>query len=148
MLKNIILFLIIIITSYLIIVFKLPNLASTIENTIWINWLWNKIIEFKNTTNWIVTNIPTKDEVNNAYDDFYSWAIDFKDNFKEWATITKNKINDIRKTVNSAQDTYNDIKWWIDDAKEFIDSASWAINQAKDLLENVSDITNNTWTIN
>lgn len=151
MLKNLLLFIIILITLYLLAVFNAPNLANNIENIIWIEGLWNKITNFKSTTDWVVTNIPSREEFNKAYDDFYSWALEFKDNIETWADITKDKINTIRETVWWSQETYEDIKEWIKDAKDFIDSASWVINQTKDIIEDVSEINTiitNTWIIN
>ena len=141
MIKNIFLLIVILVAGYMVIVFQSPQLASNIEKTIGIEWIGNQIREFKNTTDSIVTDVPSREEFEKAYEEIYTWALEWKETIQDWAEKTKDAIDTVRETVSWAQDTYNEIKEGIDDAVEFIDSNSWKIKEAKELIQWVSDLT-------
>lgn len=136
---------ILMITIYLLLVFKTPNIAMHIEKTIWIEWMATDIVKIKDTYDNVVTEIPSKYELK-------KWALDFKEKFIEWVEITKSKIDSIRTTASWAEDTYNDLKEWYDKAKDFINTNSWKIDDIKKAINDVSNITNtinsNSWIIN
>lgn len=151
MLKNIFLFILIFFVLYILSIFKAPDLASSIEQSLGIQWFNAFVINFKETFDDIVTNFPTQDELKNAYETAQSWALEFKDNFENWLNITKDKIDTIRETLSWAEDTISDIKENIDAAKDFYDANSWTIDDIKNTIDTISEISQeitNTWTNN
>jgi len=127
-----ILSIIILITSYILLVFNIPVLANNIAKIIWTEKLNNKIIELRDFLNKNSTNIPSKNE-------FISWAIDVKNNVLNWVDSTKEKIDSIRQTLSWAETKYNNIKNWYNDVQEFIKTNSWTINNMKNVIKKVSN---------
>lgn len=151
MIKNILLLWFIFIIVFIILIFKTPDFALKIESTLWINWLSQFLLWFKWTYDETVTNIPTKAELENAYDTVQSGALDFKDKFEDWLNLTKEKIDWVREKAWDIENTYNDLKWTYDEAKEFINTNSWKIEEIKEVIETISDVTwtlTNTWETN
>ncbi|MDR2411962.1 MAG: hypothetical protein LBD88_05405 [Candidatus Peribacteria bacterium] len=67
MIKKILWFLVIVFVLYILLIFTYPNLADKIENKLGIKSFNEFIRNFKTTLDDICTNLPTKDEVKNAY---------------------------------------------------------------------------------
>ena len=151
MINKILLSILIFAVIYILLIFKVPTLASIIEDTLWIKWFNEFIIWSKWTYDDTITKLPSAEELTGSYSEAYSWAINIKENILEWADYTRDKIDWFREAMSWAEETYKDIKDWIDTAKDFIDNASWALNDTKELIDNVSVIKEtltNTWTTN
>lgn len=132
-------------------IFKIPQIAWLIENILWINWFNQFVLSFKSTWDDIFTNIPNNNELNDAFDNVYSWALDFKTKFEDWLGVTKDKIDWFRETASGIENTYNELKDTYDKAKGFIESNSWTIDDIKEVIETISDranIVTNTWETN
>lgn len=140
MLRKIIWSIILFLVIYILLIFKAPGIAWVIENIIWINWFNNFILWAKSTYDETVTNIPSKDELQNTYNTVQSWAIEFKENFEIWVEITKEKIDAFRATMSWAESTYNDLKDWFNDAKDFIDTNSWIVDDIHNTIKTLSGI--------
>jgi hypothetical protein len=67
MIKKILWFLVIIFVLYLLLIFIYPNFADNIESKLGIQPFNNSIRNFKTKLDNIYTNLPTKDEVKDAY---------------------------------------------------------------------------------
>lgn len=134
-------FLIIFFVSYILSIFKAPILASAIEKVLWIEWFNEFILSFKSTYDDAVTNMPTKDELKNAYNVVHSWAVEFWENFEIWVDYTKKQIDWIRETLSWAENTYNDITDWYLKTKDYINTNSWVLQDVRDTIESFSGIT-------
>ena len=147
---------VILVVIHILLIFKAPEIATLIEKTLWINWFTEFVIWSKSTYDNAINKLPNSQELNNSYNDAFSWANKLKENVLDWAEYTKDKIDWFRNVMSWAENTYNDLKDWINTAKEFIDTASWAINDTKELIDNVNKVTEtltnswetNTWTTN
>lgn len=149
--KKILLMLVILITIYILIVFKVPELWKSLGELFWTTNFNEFILKHSDTFNKTVTDIPTKDELIDTYNKAYSWAIDIKDNVIDWAETVKSTIDDIRVTLSWAEDKINNVKDKYDQAKDFIDSNSWRIQELQNSIDNIREINdslNNTWTTN
>ena len=161
MIKKIFLSLLIIFILYILIIFNIPSLWLKIENILWINWFNNFILKSKKTYDETVTNIPTKEEVIETYDTVYSWAVELKNNLKEWLDNTKKQVDNIRETLQETKDNYYELKENINEAKDFIENASWTLKNTinsntwliewtKEIYESIKELENeiyNTWII-
>ncbi len=139
-LKKLSLVILIIVTLFILAVFKLPTLSNTIEWWVWLDGISDTIRWVKTTVDQVSTDIPTKDELKDTYYRAYSWAIDAKDNVEEGITDTKNLIDSFRKTLSWAEAMYNDAKWVYEDTKEVIDDVQDKIETAKDILEDGQEL--------
>jgi len=149
LLQKLIWFFIIFFISYILLIFNSPTIAWAIEKVLWIGWFNNFVLKFKWAYDTTVTNIPTKDELKNAYDIAHSWAIEFWENFKMWAEFTKDKIDWYRETLSWAEWTYNEVKDWYNEIKDYVNTNSWMIDEIRNTIETFSWITDslsNTWT--
>ncbi len=134
MFKKIIWILILCILTYLILIFNFPIFAGALENALWIKWFNHFILSFKYDYDESKTNIPSQNELKVAYDDVYSWAIDFREKFVDGLYITKSKIDNVRETLNNTKEKYDDVKEWYDDVKQTIDT-----------IVEISNKLTNTW---
>ena len=150
MLKNLFLFFIILSTWYTVTVFKAPELANQIEKTLWINWLNQFIIDFKNTIFWISENLPDANEIIDIYNNTLSWAIDTKNKTVDWVNTVKEWIDSVRVTLSWANQKYNEIKKDIDNVKQSIDSTVDTISKTADIINDFSDTVNSSlsWSLN
>ena len=139
MLNKIFWWFILIIVLYLLLVFKAPVITLGIEKTIWIKWITEFVINFKNKYDDTVTTIPSKSEVQDTYNVIYSWAVDYKEKFVNWANVTKWKIDIIREKISWAEDTYNELLDWYEDVKESYDDAKVFIDENKEKLDIIKD---------
>lgn len=110
-------------TIYILLIFKAPTLANQIEQLIWIDWFNEKVIELKETFDYMVTKAPSKEEIEAAY----SWA-------KEKVDEAKEKIDDLREKAWEIEDTYNKANDFIDDASEKIDKAREVVNTINEII--------------
>jgi hypothetical protein len=67
MIKKIFWFLVIVFVSYILLIFTYPSLADNIESKLGIKPFNEFVRNFKATVDDIYTNLPTKDEVKDAY---------------------------------------------------------------------------------
>lgn len=139
MLKNILLWIVIMFVWYILLIFTSPKIAWNIANILGLNWFNEFVLKLKSGYDQTVTNLPTKEEVLDTYEKVYSWAIEVKTNVKNWINTTKNTIDDIRETLSWAEDTFNDIKDWVNKAKDFIETASWTLNNTVETIDNFSE---------
>lgn len=148
MLNKIFWFFVLIVVVYLLLVFKAPTIAWVIEKWIWVKWLSEFVLNFKNKYDDTVTKIPTEREVQDTYNVIYSWAVDYKEKFINWAEVTKSQIDAIRNKISWAEDTYNDLKEWYDDVKEGYNEAKEFIDENSDRLDAIkkaiNEVSNNT----
>lgn len=150
MLKKFLLFILIILIIYILLVFNIPLLASNIEKIFWINWLGQRIIDFKKTTDRVYTNIPTQEEFKEAYLKTLEWAENLKEETLSWANNVKWKIDNVRETISWAVDSYNTVKTSVEDTKKQIETT---VNTIKTTTEKINTITNavenfSSWTLN
>jgi len=119
---------------YWVTVFAAPELASKIDNLVWMPWFSDQIRGTKDNIDWAITDIPSIDE-------FKSWALDIKEKFSDWVTTTKDTIDSIRGWAQTVEDTYNDAKDTFEDAKAVFEDAWEKVNQLKWVVDSVSELT-------
>lgn len=141
MLLKLILILVIIATSYIVAVFQVPEVADSIWSIVGLEELNKKIRDGKDTYDTVVTDIPTKSELVDTYDQAFSWAVDIGNTIKWKIDLTKDKIDTVRSTLSGAEDTYNDLRGTIWEAKELIDTTTEKINEVKWTIEQVWEMT-------
>lgn len=144
---SVILFVILFILS----VFKAPDLAQSIADLAGFPNLPTKIVQAKEKYDQVVTNMPTKEEIENQYNLTISWAIEIKENITNWVQTTKDKVDSLRETMSGAEEKLNELKETYNDAKDFLDETSQKIDQAKQLIEDtqaVIDNVQNSWETN
>lgn len=134
MLKKLLFALLIIGVSYLLLVFKFPELTDKIE---WFFWLSiNETIRMKKQeVQDFSTTLPEK------YSPVLSWAIETKDKVVEWVYDAKEKIDDIRVTLSWAEDTLNKAKETVNDINEIKTEIEGIIQTGSKIL-NSSGTTN------
>ena len=149
MLQKIFWFFVLIFIVYLLLIFKIPSVANSIEEAFWFKWFNNWVIEIKKKFDNVVTDIPTKDEISSKYTSTLSWATVIKNNVVNTLEFTKDQINNVRETLSWSEETYNStvnfLSWASDtiaETEEFINrfkkvvkSASWIINTASWVIE-------------
>ena len=144
MIKKIFWTILLLITLYILSIFKAPSIAQNIEDFLGIKWFNEFIINFKKTLDGSATDIPSKDE-------FLSWATDIKDKLINWIGTTKEKIDSVRYSLWEIEDTAEEIKNTYDEAKKFVQETEEKIEEVKNKASKVSDnIENiaNSWTKN
>lgn len=141
MLRKLFWTIILILTLYLLLMFKAPSISSAIDKLIWFPWLTEAVTRFKWTLDETYTNLPSKEEVKDTYNKVYSWAVEFKENFEEGVEITKDKIDSARVFLSWAEDTYNDAKETYEDAVEFIDDTSDKLEETRESIEDFVELT-------
>ncbi len=149
LLQKLIWFSVIFFVSYILLIFNSPIIAWAIEKVLWIEWFNNFVLKFKWAYDTTVTNIPTKDELKNAYNTVHSWSIKFQENFKMWAEFTKDKIDWYRETLSWAEDKFNDAKDWYNEIKDYVTTNSWLIDEIRNTIETFSWVANTisqSWT--
>ncbi len=149
MIQKIFWFFVIVLVLYVLLIFKVPTVADSIEDAFWFGWFNQAVLEFKDLFDNTVTDIPTKNEIENKYTETLSGAHDFKNNVVDTLDFTRDKINDVRGTLSGAEDTYNStIKFlsgavqtieetedFINRFKDVVNSASWVINTASGIIK-------------
>ena len=127
---------------FVLTVFKAPDLAKSIAELAGYPNLPAKIISIKSTFDWVVTDIPTQEELEKQYNEALSWAIELKDKVVDWVQTTKDTVDDIRETMSWAEQKIEDIKETYNDAKEFVDEAGKKIEETKKIIEDTSRVIN------
>lgn len=146
--KKIIAFLILILTLYVILVFKSPELASKIESWLWLNWLNDFITWSKETIDTISNNTPTPDDIIDGYNKTLSWALELRDTIKTWLEDTKETIDTIRETANSVENKINEAKDVVDSTIDTVNTTIDTVNDLSDKVNDITNVLNNTWTTN
>jgi chromosome segregation ATPase len=137
--------------SYLLMIFIFPWTSKKIENTIWLDWLNESVVEVKSKI----------DKVSTDSLELYNTTIETTDNlvdhFFHWLKIIKNNIDKLRLSLSEKKETAKKLKDSYNDIKERIDTASWIINDTKDTIDTINKVkeslTNswnlsNTWNTN
>lgn len=124
-------------------VFKAPDIAKSIAELAGYPNLPEKIVELKWTYDSIVTDIPTKEELESQYNSTLSWALELKQNIVSWVQTTKDKVDSLRETMSWAEQKIEDIKEWYEDAKQFIDETWKKIDEAKQIIEDTQAVIEN-----
>jgi hypothetical protein len=119
--KKLILILLIIWISYILIIFKLPTLASTISENLWLKNIQNFIIKFKKDVDRVSTDPAIKDKIIDSVNKTVSWGIDLKNKIVDRVDKTKEKIDDVRKTLSWAEEKFNSLKESYNKAMELVD---------------------------
>lgn len=140
MIKIILLF-IILFTGFGVTIFVAPEVSSKLENLIGLDGLTDKIRWWKDVLDWVITDIPSIDEVVDGYETVLSGAKDVKNTLSDWVETTKETIDTIRWWAQKAEDTYNEAKETIDSAKQTFDDLSWKVQQIWDIVESVNTLT-------
>lgn len=136
MLKKILLLVPCLIILYLVTVFMSPKISSTLEWSLWVPGTTEKIQQWKEKFDDIVTNVPSREE-------FKSWALDISNTLKGWLDTTKEKIDNVRSTLSWAQDGINETFDKIDTAVETVKDAKESIEKIKNPVENLGELRNN-----
>ena len=134
--KKIIWFFLLLIGLYVFLLFTKPSIVEKIFDTLWIWHINKEVLEFKEKLGDLSTNVPTEDEIKEAY----SWAKDAVNNLKE-------DIDDIRKTAKDLEEKYEQTKEFIEDAWEKIEKAKDVIEDLKEVWDGLQEIVW-TWSIN
>ena len=148
MLKKIFWSAILLFILFILAVFNAPDIASSIANTLGFPNLPKNITSIKWTYDTVVTDIPSKEELEKQYNSTLSWALELKDNLVKWVETTKNKVDSLRETMSWAEQKIDDIKESYEEAKVFlyetwkkIDEAKKIIEDTQSVIENVKNVT-------
>ncbi len=135
--KKILWLLILIITVYILLVFKAPTLANDIEKLIWLNWLNQKIINIKNKLNMFWTKVPTKQDLSK----YYSWTVN---------TIkkTKESIDELRLKADELKNKYKTAQDWINKVQNKLENIKKTVDKISNVWSTINKIITTTWTVN
>lgn len=149
--KKIIAFLILIFTLYIVAIFKVPTIATTI-------WEKLNIIEFNKTVIKISENY--NDFMNKHWDKFTVDNIkqttsDIKDWVETWIKTTQDTLDNIRDNVEKASDSIKETQEKINETKESIENVIDTVSDVTDSLSNISgeeetgnsESKENTWNV-
>lgn len=140
MLKKLLFALLIIGVSYLLLVFKFPELADKIEWFLWVSI--NKTIRMKKAAiEDFSTSLPEKADIVETYKPIIDQARDVSNQVVERANDIKNKVDDVRVTLSWAEDTYNKAKETVNDINEIKTEIEGIIQTGSKIL-NSSGTTN------
>jgi methyl-accepting chemotaxis protein len=137
-----------IIILFVLTIFKAPDLAKSISELAGFPNLPANIISIKSTFDWVVTDIPTKEELEKQYTEALSWAVELKGKIVDWVQSTKDTVDDLRETMSWAEQKIEDIKDTYNDAKDFVDNASKKIEETKKIIEDTTKVINEVQNIN
>lgn len=144
--KNFFLFLIVIFTIYIVLIFTSPVLANKIESFFWFNWFNSFVIDFKKTLDSTATNIPTKEEFKNTYNNALSWAVQIKWDAVTWIETIKEGVDNVRWTLNTTVEKIEEVKTSVNETKAQIENT---VDVIKQTWNTISDLTNSfSWTNN
>ena len=133
MLKKIFWFLVMIFVLYVILIFTMPSFADRFGNE-----KFNIFIrDFKNTIDEIYTNLPTKEEWQNLWNQTLSGAENLKNNVIDWANSLKDWVDEVRKNLSWAVDKYEEVKNDVDEAKKSLQD--W-VDKVKDITDTINSV--------
>ena len=142
MIKKLLLIILIIVTLYIVSIFVSPAVADKIENSFWFTWFNQKIRDLKSWVDSTYTNIPSKDEFLETYDQAKIQAeIKAKDALN-WVNEVKWNIDEVRSTLSWAASTYKEVKTSIETTKAQGETWVNAIKTTADTLNQVSNTLN------
>lgn len=121
-------------------VFKAPDLTKSISDLAWFPKIPEQVIEIKVKYDNIVTDFPTKEELEKQYNQTLSWALDLKGKIIDWVLSTKDNVDSLRETMSWAQQKIESIRETYNEAKEYIDIAEKKIEETKKIIEDTSKI--------
>ena len=148
MLKKILLGLLIILVLYLVSIFILPVQADKVGEVFWISHFNERVRQFKEKLDNMMTDIPSEDEIRKAAEDIKNSAVD-------WANKLKDSVDNVRETLNSTAEQYEELKNQAEETKKQIEegidtikSMSWALDPITNMLkwEDSSTWVTLTWT--
>ncbi len=137
--KKILLWLLIVFVLYIIAIFKAPVFADSVEKFFKIDWFNDWVIDFKAKMDFAFTNMPTTDEIKDAYNKTLSWAENIKDYAWSWTQEFKNKIDAFRLTLSWWINKYDWVRRDVLDSKERIEQTIQDIKEAWEMLNNFSN---------
>lgn len=142
MIKKLLLIILIIVTLYIVSIFVSPTLADKIESSFGFTWFNQKIRDLKSWVDSTYTNIPSKDEFLETYDQAKIQAeIKAKDALN-WVSEVKWNIDEVRSTLSWAASTYKEVKTSIETTKAQVETWVNAIKTTADTLNQVSNTLN------
>lgn len=110
--------------------------------------LWNINTKIKEITwyiFWKTTDTTTKSK--ELYDSKLAPKVDsIKTWVQKWIDTTKSRVDNVRKTLSWAEDTYNKTKEVINDGKETLNKATEVLNDIDKMWNSIIN-TVNTWTV-
>ncbi len=150
MIKKLLLIIVIIITLYIVTIFMSPTLADKIENSFWFTWFNQKIRDLKSGADSTYTNIPSKEQFLETYDQAKIQAEIKAKEALNWVNEVKWNIDEVRSTLSWAASTYNEVKTSIETTKTQVETWVKAIKTTADTLNQVSNTLNwaLSWTLN
>lgn len=128
------------VTLFWVSVFKTPELADSIGNTFGFPHLTSQIREIKKSFDWVVTHVPSQDEIKDALAETKSGALKIKDGFIDGVEVTKDKIDTVRVTLSWAEQKIEDAKDAYNKTVDFIDETGKKIDQVKQTIEDTSKV--------
>jgi len=133
--KKILWLIVLIVTIYILLIFKAPNITTKIEKVLWFSWFTQAVTGTKWKLDKTYTNLPSKSEA-------YSWIIDIKNNVINWLDTTKAKIDDIRSAAAWAEKKINEVKKTYDNAVNVVKKTNQQIQNTKKAIDNISQSIN------
>jgi len=142
MIKKLLFIILIICTLYIVAIFISPTLADKIESSLWFTWFNQKIRDFKSWVDSTYTNIPSKDEFLDTYDQAKIQAEIKAKEALNWVNDVKWNIDEVRSTLSWAASTYKEVKTSIETTKTQVETWVNAIKTTADTLNQVSNTIN------
>lgn len=128
--KKILLTILIIFVLYILAIFVSPTFAEKIWWLIPPLKIFNEnVLKIKNIFDKTVTDLPTKEELNDVYNKTLSWATIVWKKIENWTNKAKEKIDDVRNTLSWAEAKYNEVNQFIDEKEKQIDETKELINK-------------------
>lgn len=150
-LKKIFIILLLIVIWYIALIFYKPYLADSIWKPLWlsnfnltVNYIKHK---FDGTSTGVTSTIFIQSGSTNpqpipawiqAVDTAFSWVTEVKNTVLGWLDSTKERIDNIRETVNWVENQYNDAKIKVEETKKIV-------NDVSKIANGVSNLANSTW---
>ena len=142
MIKKLLFIILIIVTLYIVSIFISPALADKIESSFGFTWFNQKIRDLKSWVDSTYTNIPSKEEFLETYDQAKIQAELKAKDALNWVNEVKWNIDEVRSTLSWAAKTYNEVKTSIETTKAQVETWVNAIKTTADTLNQVSNTLN------
>ncbi|MCP4523110.1 MAG: hypothetical protein GY828_02725 [Candidatus Gracilibacteria bacterium] len=143
MLQKLLLSILILLVLFILSIFNAPELAGALSNMFGYPNLPKQVIEFKESFDTVVTDIPTKDEVLDTYNTTLSGAIELKGKVIDGIHTTKETVDTIRETLSGAEEKIENAKETYNKTVEFIDETGKKIEETKKIIEDTSKVIEN-----
>lgn len=139
MAKKILLGILIIFVLYILAIFKAPVFAENVEKFLKIEWFNDWVIEFKAKMDVAFTNVPSKQDLEDAYNKTLSGAENIKNYAWSWTQEVKEKIDWIRLWLSWSIESYNWVRRDVLNTKERIEKTLESIKETWEMLDNFSN---------